>query len=182
MTMIEMDEVAIPKLQPTLIGDTIALSPMVASDWDGLYAVASDPKIWAVHPAPDRWQEPVFRRYFDEALASRGALTVRDRASGTIIGSSRYSAERAQPGEIEIGWSFLARDYWGGATNAEMKRLMLDHAFQWFDPVIFVVGDTNIRSRKAMEKIGGVLTDRTEERVMAGETTRHVIYEVRRPA
>ncbi len=173
---------ATPDLQPTLIGETIDLRPTVASDWHGLYAVAADPEIWAVHPAHDRWQEPVFRTFFDDALASRGALTVRDRASGTIIGSSRYSAERAQPGEIEIGWSFLARDYWGGATNAEMKRLMLDHAFQWFDPVIFVVGDTNIRSRKAMEKIGGVLTDRTEERVMAGETTRHVIYEVRRPA
>ncbi len=167
--------VATPNLQPTLIGETIDLRPTVASDWNGLYAVAADPEIWAVHPAHDRWQEPVFRTFFDDALASRGALTVRDRASGTIIGSSRYSAERARPGEIEIGWSFLARNYWGGATNAEMKRLMLDHAFRWFDPVIFVVGDTNIRSRKAMEKIGGVLTDRTDERVIAGETTRHVI-------
>ncbi|TXC73472.1 GNAT family N-acetyltransferase [Sphingorhabdus soli] len=172
---------AIPDLQPTLIGQTIDLRPTVASDWDGLFAVASDPAIWAVHPAHDRWQEPVFRKFFDDALASRGALTVRDKASGTIIGSSRYSTERAPTGEIEIGWSFLARDYWGGATNKEMKRLMLDYAFRWFDPVIFVVGDTNIRSRKAMEKIGGVLTDRVDERVMAGETTRHVIYEMRRP-
>lgn len=170
-----------PDLQPTLIGETITLSPTLASDWDGLFAVASDPEIWKVHPAHDRWQEPVFRRYFDEAVASGGGLTVRDRASGRIIGASRYSAQRAQPGEVEIGWTFLAREYWGGATNAEMKRLMLDHAFQYFDPVIFVVGDTNIRSRRAMEKIGGVLTTRIDERVMAGETTRHVIYEVRRP-
>lgn len=169
-------------LQPTLTGDTIELSPTVESDWDGLLAVASDPEIWAAHPAHDRWREPVFRRYFDDALASGGGLTVRERASGRIIGASRYSCERAQPGEIEIGWTFLACEYWGGATNAELKRLMLGHAFRWFDPVIFLVGDTNIRSRKAMEKIGGVLRDEVQEHMMAGETSRHVVYEIRKPA
>jgi RimJ/RimL family protein N-acetyltransferase len=172
---------ATPDLQPTLIGETITLHPTGEDDWEGLFAVASDRAIWAVHPAHDRWQEPVFRRYFDEALASRGALTVRDRASGNIIGSSRYSAERARPGEIEIGWSFLSRDYWGGATNKEMKRLMLTHAWRWFDPVIFLVGEDNVRSRRAMEKVGGVLTERTYAAEMAGAPATHVIYEMRRP-
>lgn len=171
-----------PDLQPTLIGETIELRPTVESDWEGLLAVASDPAIWAVHPAHDRWQEPVFRRYFEDALASRGGLTVRDRRNDRIIGASRYSGERAQPGEIEIGWTFLARDYWGGATNAELKRLMLDHAFRWFNPVIFLVGENNIRSCKAMEKVGGVLRDEVQEHVMAGETSRHVVYERRRPS
>jgi len=168
-------------LQPELTGDTIALRPTAADDWDGLYAVASDPLVWAVHPAHVRWQEPVFRTYFDEALASGGSMTILDRTTGKIIGASRYSTERAGPGAVEIGWTFLARSRWGGATNRELKTLMLSHAFRWFDLVIFVVGEDNIRSRRAMEKIGGVLRTEVQERIMADEITTHVVYEIRKP-
>lgn len=169
-----------PDLQPTLTGETIALRPTVPADWDALFAAASDPLIWAVHPAHDRWQEPVFRRYFDEALASGGSLTVRERVTGRVIGSSRYSQERAGPGEVEIGWTFMTRDHWGGVTNRELKRLMLDHAFRWFNPVIFVVGEDNIRSRRAMEKIGGVLRPEVQRREMAGVPVTHVVYQITR--
>jgi RimJ/RimL family protein N-acetyltransferase len=169
-----------PDLQPTLVGETIGLSPTQPGDWDALYAVAADPLIWAVHPAHDRWQEPVFRRYFEEALASGGGLTIRERTTGRVIGASRYSTAFAGDGEVEIGWTFLARDHWGGATNRELKRLMLDHAFRWFDPVIFAVGKDNVRSRRAMEKIGGVLRADIQHREMAGRAETHVLYEIRR--
>jgi RimJ/RimL family protein N-acetyltransferase len=165
-------------LQPILTGATIELRPAAAEDWEALFAVASDPLIWAVHPAHDRWREPVFRRYFDDALASGGSLTIRELHSGRVIGASRYSRVHAGPCEVEIGWTFLARDHWGGATNRELKRLMLDHAFRWFDPVIFVVGAGNARSRRAMEKIGAVLRTEVQQREMAGVVAPHVVYAI----
>ena len=165
-------------LQPTLVGKTLTLRPLTPADWDALFAVAADPEIWAVHPAHDRWQAPVFRRFFADGLESGGAMVAVDNASGAIIGHSRYDLSRVEPGEIEIGWSFLARDRWGGATNREVKGLLVAHALKSFDRVLFMVGETNFRSRRAMEKIGGVLTDRQQITELAGQPVVHVIYAI----
>ena len=166
--------------RPTLTSPTLTLRPLTAADRDALYAAASDPLIWAVHPAHDRWQAPVFRRYFDEALASGGAMVAIDPATGAIIGASRFDTGRAEPGEVEIGWTFLARSHWGGTANAAMKALMVGHALKSFDRVIFLIAETNIRSRRAMEKIGGELTTRTHVTDLAGSPIVHVIYAIDR--
>jgi len=144
------------ELQPHLHGKLLDLRPLRVEDFSVLYAVASDPLIWQQHPDHDRHQEPVFREFFRQARESGGALVAVDRASGEVIGSSRYHGYDAVAGEIEIGWSFLARAYWGGRYNGEMKRLMLDHAFRWVQRVLFIVGRENRRSRRAVEKIGAV--------------------------
>ena len=143
-----------------LTGPTFTLRGTTPSDRADLFAVASDPSIWELHPSPDRWQEAVFGQFFAEGLASGGMLTVRQTASGAVVGSSRFSTEYAEDGEVEIGWTFLARSHWGGAANREMKHLMLTHAFGSFATVIFCVGKDNVRSRRAVEKIGGRLLDR----------------------
>jgi RimJ/RimL family protein N-acetyltransferase len=57
---------------------------------------------------------------------------------------------------VEIGWTFLARSHWGGRYNGEMKTLMLRHAFRFVGTVIFVIGTRNLRSQRAVEKIGAV--------------------------
>lgn len=167
--------------QPVLEGERLLLRPLQAEDWNTLFAVASDPQIWALHPAHDRWQEPVFRAFFEDALAKGGALAVIDRSTGQIIGSSRFQEHReTDGGSVEIGWTFLARSHWGGSYNAEMKRLMLAYALRWVERVDFRVGETNLISRRAMEKIGGRLSERTERVVMAGEEVVHMIYEIDR--
>jgi RimJ/RimL family protein N-acetyltransferase len=130
---------------------------MAAHDCTELYAVARDPLIWAGHPAHDRWQEPVFRRIFEEGLASGGAMVAIDLASGKIIGSSRFHDYDPERSEVEIGWTFLARSYWGGAYNGEMKRLMLEHAFRFVENAVFLVAHENLRSQKALIKIGAEL-------------------------
>lgn len=145
-----------------------------------LYGVASDPLIWAQHPASDRHLKPVFDGFFDDAMASGGALLATDRRSNLAIGSSRYSFEFAPEGEVEIGWTFLAREYWGGSINRELKRLMLRHAFASIGTVMFRVGETNLRSRRAMEKIGARLTGRTQWANVAGRDVAHVIYIIER--
>ena len=167
--------------QPTLAGERLVLRPLVPEDFDALFAVAADREIWALHPAHDRWQEPVFRGFVDEALASGGAFVVVDRASGSIIGSSRYAQpDPDHPDELEIGWSFLARAYWGRGYNAEAKRLLIAHALAHYPRVIFQVGTDNVISRKAMENIGGILTGRTRVFERGGDMVEHVIYEITR--
>lgn len=168
-------------LQPSLTGELLELRPMRPEDWKDLFAVASDPLIWEVHPARDRYKEERFREYFHEGLQSGGALVALDRKTGKIIGASRYFWYGPDHDELEIGWTFLARSYWGGIYNGEMKRLMLDYAFEFVDHVVFLVGADNVRSRKAMTKIGGVLTDRRVQRELHDHTFEFVIFEVLRP-
>jgi RimJ/RimL family protein N-acetyltransferase len=130
------------------------LRPLRLEDHAALYAVASDPLIWEQHPASDRYQEDVFRSFFRDAMDSRGALIATDSRDGRVIGSSRFHGYDESAREIEIGWTFLARSHWGGIYNRELKQLMLRHAFQFVDAVIFVVGPQNFRSQRALEKIG----------------------------
>lgn len=170
-----------PDLQPTLVGERVLIRPVTPADWEGMYAVASDPELWALHPATDRYQEPVFREFFDGALATGSAFALTERESGKIIGSSRYFGHDPELDEIEIGWTFLGRDYWGGSYNREIKQLMLAHAFGFVGTVVFWVGVDNHRSRRAMEKIGGVLRDGQKTRAATGDAP-HVVYEIRRPA
>lgn len=143
-------------LQPTLKSEMLELRPLLPDDFEALYAVASDPLIWEQHPNSDRYKPDVFRKFFDEALQSGGALIAIDCKTERVIGSSRFHCYDLERSEIEIGWTFLARSHWGGAYNGEMKRLMLSHAFKFVDNVIFSVGANNVRSQRALEKIGGV--------------------------
>jgi RimJ/RimL family protein N-acetyltransferase len=141
-------------LQPTLEGDLIQLRPLRPDDFDALFSAASDPLIWEQHPENDRYQRNVFQKYFDGAIQSKGAFAIIDRKSRRMIGSSRYCNLDRENSEVEIGWTFLERKFWGGSYNRELKRLMLDHAFRFVDRVLFVVGEKNLRSQKALEKIG----------------------------
>ena len=166
--------------QPVLQGELITMRPLGAEDWDGLYKIGGDPLVWAVHPQPERGSEAGFRAYFEGQLASGGALAAVDRASGALAGCSRFSALYAGPEEIEIGWSFLGRAYWGGRYNFDMKRLMLTHAFRYVPRVIFRIGEHNGRSRRAIEKIGGVATDRVQHTVVEGRDLTNLYYEIAR--
>jgi RimJ/RimL family protein N-acetyltransferase len=143
-------------LQPVLRGELLELRPLRAEDFRDLYAVAADPLIWEQHPSSDRYEEEVFKEFFREAMESGGALIAIDSEERRIIGSSRFHGYDEEKSEIEIGWTFLARTHWGGSYNREMKHLMLRHAFKFVNSVVFLVGTRNMRSQRAVEKIGGV--------------------------
>jgi N-acetyltransferase len=140
--------------QPTLAGELVTVRPLRPDDFDGLYAAGSDPAVWAQHPEPERWREDRFRAYFEDHLASGGALVFVDSRDGALVGVSRFANLDEERSEIEIGWTFLARHCWGGTYNAEVKRLMLTHAFRSVETVVFVIGAENLRSRRAVEKLG----------------------------
>jgi N-acetyltransferase len=169
--------------QTHLTGSNLRLRPIEPADFDSLHAAACDPLIWEQHPDPLRYEREAFRlKFFDPAVASKTAYVVVDNASGQLIGSSRYYDVDIDKREIAIGYTFLARSYWGGETNREMKRLMLDHAFaSGFDRVWFHVGKHNLRSCKAMEKIGGRVL-REEVKVLLGVPHDYVFYAIDRPS
>lgn len=140
--------------QPSLIGPQLLLRPLTENDFDSLFAAASEPLIWEQHPDQERYTPGRFQIYFRSGIESKGALAILDRKSGRIIGSSRFTEHHPETSSVEIGFTFLARDYWGGPANQELKRLMLDYAFQFVETVYFVVGEKNLRSQKALLKLG----------------------------
>jgi len=167
--------------QPTLTGRTITLRPLREGDLDSLYAAASDPLIWELHPDPERYQREAFEeRYFGGALASGSALVALDNETGDIVGCSRYYEWDPVAEQIAIGFTFLARSRWGGATNREMKALMLDHAFKWVGRVWFHIGKDNWRSRRGSEKVGARFSHETQKEIN-GQVLDYAYYFIDRP-
>ncbi|WP_085599808.1 MULTISPECIES: GNAT family N-acetyltransferase [unclassified Pseudomonas] len=173
-----MQSLPVPK---SIVGESIELRPLEATDFEALYNVASDPLLWAQHPSPMRYQESVFREWFKEALASQCALVVLDRSNNQVIGSSRFYEFDEEKREVAIGYTFLARAKWGGGANKELKDLMLTYAFQLVDTVWFHVDSQNIRSQRAMEKIGGRLSHRAT-RQLINRTQEYLLYKIEKPS
>jgi len=166
---------AVFDLQPVLVGTLLTCRPLRRDDCDSLYQIAADPLIWEQHPQPTRYQRPVFEQYFEGAMRSGGALAVLHRTTGEPIGCSRYYDLAADRSQIIIGYTFLARKYWGGEYNRELKQLMLAHAFRFVDTVVFEIGVSNHRSRRAIEKIGAIL-----KREQSHDGSMHAIYQIHR--
>ena len=165
-------------LQPRIQNQWIKLEPLTPRDFDALYRVAADPLIWEQHPNKDRHQRDVFATYFKGAIESGGAFRVIDTTTGALIGSSRYYDWDETQRVVAIGYTFIDRDHWGGHYNRALKTLMLDHAFQFVDRVIFHVGVDNLRSRRAMEKLGGVLIGEAAVAYYGEPSRENVIYEI----
>ena len=168
-------------LRPSLKGELIELRPLTPEDWSDLFSVASHALIWEQHPESDRYKEDVFKVFFREALESGGAFVIIDTNSQQIIGSTRFYGYDPEKSEIEIGWTFLARSYWGGRYNRELKRLMLAHAFKFVASVVFYVGQKNIRSQKATERIGGIRNGLVKKPDPSGRPSLNVKYVIKKP-
>lgn len=162
-------------IQPVLEGKKVLLRPLRTDDFDALFAVASDPEIWAQHPYRDRYKLDVFQGFFDQAIASKGAFAILDRADDRMIGSTRFSNYDADTSEIEIGWTFYATSHWRTGTNREVKALMLRHVFRHIEAVLFQIGAENYRSRTAVERLGAKLV-RDHQREHGGKLHDYVTY------
>jgi RimJ/RimL family protein N-acetyltransferase len=168
-------------LQPNLKGELLELRPLMPEDRDDLFGVASDPLIWEQHPENDRYKEDVFKIFFKEALESGGGFVIIDTKTQQILGSTRFYGYAPENSEIEIGWTFLARRYWGGRYNRELKQLMLAHAFKFVENVVFYVGENNIRSQKATEKIGAIKSGTVMKAYRNGRLACSVRYVIKKP-
>lgn len=146
-------------IQPILQSGLVILRPLKEEDYEALFKVASDPLIWEQHENKDRYMQKAFIQFFDAAIASKGAFAILDKKTLEIIGSSRFKINDTSNGVVEIGWSFLGRNYWGGQFNQDFKKLMVNYALQYFDKVVFYVDPKNYRSQRALKKLGALKTD-----------------------
>lgn len=160
------------EMQPTLIGEKIRIRPLRGDEFEALYKVASDPMIWQQHPQKSRYQRDVFEQYFAGAVQSQGAVVVETLAQ-EIVGASRYYDFQPEKSRVTIGYTFLARAYWGGSYNHEVKKLMMEHAFRQVERVMFEIGAHNLRSRLAIERIGAKLIGSDQLDGLS-----HVVYQV----
>lgn len=149
-------------LQPILENEFVSLHPLKPADFEDLYAVASDPLIWAQHPNPDRYKINVFETFFKGALESGGAFLISDKIAEKVIGCTRFYDYDAQKSQVLIGYTFFARDHWGTTYNKATKTLMLNHAFKSVDHVHFHIGALNKRSQIAIERLGAIKTKEIE--------------------
>jgi RimJ/RimL family protein N-acetyltransferase len=141
-------------IQPTLGDEDVLLVPLREEDFEGLYQVAADPKIWEQHPNKDRWQRDVFEKFFRGAIESKGAFKIIDKKTGEIAGSTRFYNYNETARSIMIGYTFYGPKFWGRGLNPAVKRLMLQYIFPFVDKVLFHIGATNFRSQVAIQRMG----------------------------
>ncbi len=165
-------------LQPSLSSTLIKVVPLEESNFESLYGVASDPLIWEQHPNPDRYKREVFQTFFRGAIESGGAFIIYDQSNGDVVGSSRYYDWDEENNSIAIGYTFIARKYWGKGFNGAMKKLMVDYAFQFADKVILHIGATNFRSQKAIEKLGAIKIAEIEVAYYGEPEKWNFVYEI----
>jgi RimJ/RimL family protein N-acetyltransferase len=144
----------------------VALVPLTEQDFERLYSVASDPLVWQQHPSANRYERNVFQEFFAEAVKSKTAFLILEKNSGAVIGSTRFYDYNEAQNSVAIGFTFLARNYWGGKYNRAVKELMLNYAFTHVDKVIFHIGATNTRSQIATSRFGVI---KTSEFIVEGD-------------
>lgn len=168
------------ELQPTLEDEQIALQPLQESDFDTLYAVASDPEIWQQHPNKDRWKKEVFRTFFDGAIQSKGAFKVVDKTTGMTVGSTRFYDYQSEDNSIFIGYTFYATSCWGKGINRRAKDLMLNYIFQFVNKVNFHIGANNIRSQIAISRLGAIKVGQQEVAYYGEASKLNNVYEIKK--
>ncbi len=156
--------------QKHITNEWVTLIPLRESDFEQLYNVASDPLIWEQHPNRSRYKKEVFEIFFKGAMESGGAFLITNTQTGEPIGSSRFCNYNEATKSIEIGYTFYSRDCWGKPYNNSCKKLMINYAFQFIDTINFYIGANNIRSQKAIEKLGAIKT-REEDVAYFGEAS-----------
>lgn len=167
-------------LQPILQNEIIKLIPLKENDFELLYNIAKDPLIWEQHPNKNRWQRDVFQNFFEGAIKSKGAFLIYDAQTNEAIGSTRFYDYKPEESEVSIGYTFYARSHWGRKYNPAAKKLMMEHAFQFVDHVFFHIGAQNIRSQKAIEKLGAVKIKEEEIAYYGEESKLNFIYRIQR--
>jgi RimJ/RimL family protein N-acetyltransferase len=164
-------------LQPIrLKNELIQLIPLQETDFEELYTVASDPLVWEQHPNELRYQHEVFQNYFEGAMLSKGAFLIRDTKTNEVVGSSRYYDYNESDNSILIGYTFIGRKFWGNGYNKALKKIMLDYAFEQVNKVYFHIGAFNLRSQKAIEKIGAVKVDEFEVEYYGEDSKLNFVY------
>ncbi|GAB3676748.1 GNAT family N-acetyltransferase [Salinisphaera aquimarina] len=159
-------------IEPTVLtGRHVSLEPLVAEHASALAAAATDGELWRLWytsvPAPDG-VDAYIQGALDEQAAGGLAFAVRDRASDTVVGSTRFCHVDEVNHRLEIGFTWYAARCQRSAINTECKRLLLGHAFEQLGAIAveFRTHWHNRASRAAIARLGakqdGVLRNHTK--------------------
>lgn len=165
-------------IQTTLENDKVVLYPLLEKDFEDLYNVAADPKIWEQHPNKDRWKKEVFKTFFEGAIKSKGAFKIIDKTNGKVIGSTRFYDYNREGNSILIGYTFYSTPYWGKGMNHSVKALMLNYIFQFVSKVYFHIGADNIRSQISISRLGARKTGEQEVSYFGEQQKLNCVYEL----
>jgi RimJ/RimL family protein N-acetyltransferase len=145
----------------TLTGENVDLLPLDNAHFEALASLARDRRIWEFY-AMDGTDPAALTSAYATALVEREKgsqypFVVFHQGAGKIIGSTRYLDVQPAHRKLEIGWTWLHPDYWATAVNLECKLLLLTHCFETLKAsrVQLKTDENNVRSRKAIQKIGG---------------------------
>lgn len=146
----------------SLIGKSVALIPLDESHFETLIGLSKDQRIWQ-HYAIDGSNTQKLKSSLEMALYEREKGTqypfvIILKKENKIVGSTQFLDIQPIHKKLEIGWTWLHPDYWGTSINLECKLLLFTYCFEVLEAkrVQLKTDENNIRSRKAIEKIGGV--------------------------
>jgi N-acetyltransferase len=147
---------------PFFEGRHVRLEPLSLEHLPALTAAGADPAIWQWYSISAATPDGM-RAFVEDGLDMRAKgtgvpFTVIERASGAIVGSTRFGAIERKHRRAEIGWTWLAPRCQRSGINTEMKYLMLRHAFEDWNlmRVEFKTDSLNDKSRSALKRIGAV--------------------------
>lgn len=166
-----------------LNGISVDLIPLEKEHFEELFVAASDKKLWQLIPI-DCSEKETFYATYQSALTERDKgkqypFVIVDKASNKLIGSTRFFEIYPDDRKLEIGWTWITQPFWGTVVNLESKLLLLTFCFETLkaNRVQLKTKDNNIRSRKAIEKIGGVFEGiLRKDRIQSDGTTRNAAY------
>ncbi|NNE02541.1 MAG: GNAT family N-acetyltransferase [Eudoraea sp.] len=157
--------------QIVLENDYVRLTPLTLENYHHLYDIAAQPKLIAFSPSDIETKESL-KKYVETALEFQLRKTaipfiIYDKKQRSYAGSSRYMNIDWHNKVLHIGATWIGRQFHGTGLNDQLKDLMLNYAFNelQFEKVEFRIDERNIRSRKAVEKLGAVLEGVLRENV-----------------
>jgi RimJ/RimL family protein N-acetyltransferase len=168
-------------LDPNLILENtkILLRPIARQDFSVLQSLAADPSLW-IYFTHDLSIEGGFEDWVKPALeGERLQFAIFEKNQNRLVGSTAFGNYVPRDQRIEIGWTWLGKEFHGSKINYEMKMLMLDYAFEnlQMKRVEIKTDVLNIPARKALQKMGiteeGVLRSHT---LMTHGRRRDTIY------
>ena len=165
-------------IQETLSNENIILRPLQDNDLEALFLQAKIKEIWSQHPNKNRYKREVFENFFLGAIESEGAFVIIDKPTDQIIGSTRFYDHNEKESSIYIGYTFYGKDFWGKNYNSQVKEMMLNYIFEFVEIVNFHVGSENLRSKKAMEKLGAENLGEMMVAYFGEESKRNILYQI----
>ena len=147
------------EVNPVLLkGHSVRLEPLSQEHAQGLFNRGQDADDWAYMPRACFVDMADTRQWVDEALQAPAQVpfAILETGKGKVIGSTRFINIRPEHRGLEIGWTWLGREWQRTAVNTEVKYLLLMHAFERLGcvRVEFKADGRNVRSQRALERIG----------------------------